>query len=251
MGIFDVVKDVAKVGAEILPIVLDNMAMGMQSKQTVPLGPIKVSVDGDQIYATNLGDQPEDVIFSVTNSTGGAMRNTNEIYHIEHGTSIVLPRFVLAAFKDGLVSVANSGKYQSASNSFVRNLGLSARLISVGLAVRIAGEFHFTIQKGYGTQSRIVFGNSNPFDLRSINAILEGTGGAKANITLNSDNSDVTHNAETSLYEASVNLPDGFDPEPLISSIDLQVQIDEDAAERCLTDNSEMNKAFYALKQRN
>jgi len=48
-----------------------------------------------------------------------------------------------------------------------------------------------------------------------------------------------------------VNLPDGFDPEPLISSIDLQVQIDEDAAERCLTDNSEMNKAFYALKQRN
>ena len=102
-----------------------------------------------------------------------------------------------------------------------------------------------------GTQSRFVFGNSNLFDLRSINAILEGTGGAKANITLNSDNSDVTHNAETSLYEASVNLPDGFDPEPLISSIDLQVQIDEDAEERCLTDNSEMNKAFYALKQRN
>jgi hypothetical protein len=88
MGIFDVVKDVAKVGAEILPIVLDNMAMGTQSKQTVPLGPIKVSVDGDQIYATNLGDEPKDVIFSVTNSTGGAMRNTNEIYHIEHGTSI-------------------------------------------------------------------------------------------------------------------------------------------------------------------
>ena len=28
MGIFDVVKDVAKVGAEILPIVLDNMATG-------------------------------------------------------------------------------------------------------------------------------------------------------------------------------------------------------------------------------
>ena len=119
------------------------------------------------------------------------------------------------------------------------------------MAVRIAGEFHSTIQKGDGTQSRIVFGNSNPFDLRSINAILEGTGGAKANITLNSDKSDVTYNAETSLYEASVNLPDGFDPEPLISSIDLQVQIDEDAAERCLIDNSEMNKAFYALKQRN
>ena len=91
MGIFDVVKDVAKVGAEILPIVLDNMATGSQSKQTVPLGPIKVSVDGDQIYATNLGNQPKDVIFSVTNSTGGAMRNTNEIYNIEHGTSIVLP----------------------------------------------------------------------------------------------------------------------------------------------------------------
>lgn len=51
MGIFDLVKDVAKVGAEILPIVLDNMATGTQSKQTVPLGPIKVSVDGDQIYA--------------------------------------------------------------------------------------------------------------------------------------------------------------------------------------------------------
>jgi hypothetical protein len=47
MGIFDVVKDVAKVGAEILPIVLDNMATGTQSQQTVPLGPIKVSVDGD------------------------------------------------------------------------------------------------------------------------------------------------------------------------------------------------------------
>ena len=171
--------------------------------------------------------------------------------NIEHGTSIVLPRFVLAAFKDGSVSVANSGKYQSASNSFVRNLGLSARLISVGLVVRIAGEFHFTIQKGDGTQSRIVFGNSNPFDLRSINAILEGTGGAKANITLYSHKSDVTYNAETSLYQASVNLPDGFDPEPLISNIDLQVQIDEDAAKRCLTDNSEMNNAFYTLKQRN
>ena len=59
MGIFDVVKDVAKVGAEILPIVLDNMATGSQSKQTVPLGPIKVSVEGDQIYATNLGNQPK------------------------------------------------------------------------------------------------------------------------------------------------------------------------------------------------
>jgi len=247
MGIFDVVKDVAKVGAEILPIVLDNMATGSQSKQTVPLGPIKVSVEGDQIYATNLGNQPKDVIFSVTNSTGGAMRNTNEIYNIEHGTSIVLPRFVLAAFKDGLVSVANSGRYQDASSSFVRNLGLSARLISVGLAVRIAGEFHFTIQKEDGSQSRIVFGNSNPFDLKSINAFLEGTGGAKANITLNSDKSEVTYNAQTSFYEASVNLPDGFDPEPLISSIDLQVQIDEDAANRCLRENAEMNKAFYAL----
>ena len=247
MGIFDVVKDVAKVGAEILPIVLDNMATGSQSKQTVPLGPIKVSVDGDQIYATNLGDQPKDVIFSVTNSTGGAMRNTNEIYNIEHGTSIVLPRFVLAAFQDGLFSVANSGRYQDASSTFVRNLGLSARLISVGLAVRIAGEFHFTIQKEDGSQSRIVFGNSNPFDLKSINAILEGTGGAKVNITLNSDKSEVTYNAQTSFYEASVNLPDGFDPEPLISSIDLQVQIDEDAANRCLRENAEMNKAFYAL----
>ena len=247
MGIFDVVKDVAKVGAEILPIVLNNMPTGTQSQKTVPLGPIKVSVDGDQIYATNLGDQPKDVIFSVTNFTGGAMRNTNEIYNIEHGTSIVLPRFVLAAFKDGLVSVANSGKYQSSSNSFVRNLGLSARLISVGLAVRIAGEFHFTIQKGDGSQSRIVFGNSNPFDLKSINAILEGTGGAKANITLNSDKPEVTYNATTSVYEASVNLPDGFDPEPLISSIDLQVRIDEDAAKRCLRENAEMNKAFYAL----
>ena len=92
MGIFDVVKDVAKVGAEILPIVLDNMPTGTQSQKTVPLGPIKVSVDGDQIYATNLGDQPKDVIFSVTNFTGGAMRSTNEIYNIEHGTSIVLPR---------------------------------------------------------------------------------------------------------------------------------------------------------------
>ena len=175
------------------------------------------------------------------------MRNTNEIYNIERGTSIVLPRFVLAAFKDGLVSVANSGKYQSSSNSFVRNLGLSARLISVGLAVWIAGEFHFTIQKGDGSQSRIVFGNSNPFDLKSINAILEGTGGAKANITLNSDKPEVTYNATTSVYEASVNLPDGFDPEPLISSIDLQVRIDEDAAKRCLRENAEMNKAFYAL----
>ena len=84
MGIFDVVKDVAKVGAEILPIVLYDMATGTQSEQTVPLGPMKVSVDGDQIYATNLGDQPKDVIFSVTNTTGGAMRNTNEIYNIEH-----------------------------------------------------------------------------------------------------------------------------------------------------------------------
>ena len=111
MGMFDVVKDVAKVGAEILPIVLDKMATGTQSKQTVPLGPIKVSVGGDQIYVTNLGNQPKDVIFSVTNSTGGAMRNTNEVYTIDDGTSIVLPRFVLAAFKDGLVSVANSGKY--------------------------------------------------------------------------------------------------------------------------------------------
>lgn len=62
MGIFDVVKDVAKVGAEILPIVLDNMPTGTQSQKTVPLGPIKVSVDSDQIYATNLGDQPKDVI---------------------------------------------------------------------------------------------------------------------------------------------------------------------------------------------
>lgn len=111
------------------------------------------------------------------------MRNTNEIYNIERGTSIVLPRFVLAAFKDGLVSVANSGRYQDASSSFVRNLGLSARLISVGLAIED------------GSQSRIVFGNSNPFDLKSINAILEGTGGAKANITLNSDKSEVTYNA--------------------------------------------------------
>ena len=41
-----------------------------------------------------------------------------------------------------------------------------------------------------------------------------------------------------------MNLPDGFDPEPLISSIDLQVQIDEDAAEQFLTNNAEMNKAF-------
>ena len=41
MGIFDVVKDVAKVGAEILPIVMDNMATRSQSKQAVPLGPIK------------------------------------------------------------------------------------------------------------------------------------------------------------------------------------------------------------------
>ena len=145
MGIFDVVKDVAKVGTEILPIVLDNMATGTQSQQTVPLGPIKVSVDGDQIYVTNLGNQPKDVIFNVTNSTGGA----------------------------------------------------------------------------------------------------------KANITLSSDKSEVTYNAETSLYEASVNLPDGFDPEPLISSIDLQVQINEDAAERCLTENAEMNKAFYALMPQN
>ena len=251
MGIFDVVKDVAKVGAEILPIVLDNMASGTQSKQTVPLGPIKVSEDGDQIYATNLGDQPKDVIFSVTNSTGGAMRNTNEIYNIEHGTSIVLPRFVLAAFKDGLVSVANSGKYQSSSNSFVRNLGLSARLISVGLAVRIAGEFHFTVQKEDGSQSKIVFGNSNPFDLKSINAILEGAGGAKANISLNANEPQVAFNAATSLYEVSVKLPDGFDPEPLISSIDLQVRIDEDAANRSLHENAEMNKAFYALHRQN
>ena len=121
----------------------------------------------------------------------------------------------------------------------------------MGLAVRIAGKFHFTIRKADGSQSRIVFGNSNPFDLRSISAILEGTGGAKANITLNSDKSKVTYNAETSLYEASVNLPDGFDPEPLISSIDLQVQINENAAERCLTENAEMNKAFYALMPQN
>ena len=92
-----------------------------------------------------------------------------------------------------------------------------------------------------------MFGNSNPFDLKSINAILEGTGGAKANITLNSDKPEVTYNATTSVYEASVNLPDGFDPEPLISSIDLQVRIDEDAAKRCLRENAEMNKAFYAL----
>jgi hypothetical protein len=119
MGIFDVVKDVAKVGTEILPIVLDNMATGTQSQQNVPLGPIKVSVDDDQIYVTNLGNQPKDVIFNVTNSTGGA----------------------------------------------------------------------------------------------------------KSNITLSSDKSKVTYSAETSLYEASVNLPNGFDPEPLISSIDLQVQI--------------------------
>ena len=92
-----------------------------------------------------------------------------------------------------------------------------------------------------------MFGNTNPFDLKSINTTLEGTGGAKANITLNSDKSEVIYNAQTSFYEASVYLPDGFDPEPLISSIDLQVQIDEDAANQCLRENAEMNKAFYTL----
>ena len=44
MSIFDVVKDVAKVGVEILPIVLDNMATGTQSKQTVPLGSTRTIV---------------------------------------------------------------------------------------------------------------------------------------------------------------------------------------------------------------
>ena len=230
---------------------MDNVETGAQSKQTVPLGPIKISVEGDQIYATNLGDQPKDVIFSVTDSSRGAMRNTNEFYTIDHGTGINLTRFVLSAFQDGLVSVANTGVQLDAANSFVRNLGLSARLISVGLAVRIAGEFHFTVQKEDGSRSKIVFGNSNPFDLKSINAILEGAGGAKANISLNANEPQVAFNAATSLYEVSVKLPDGFDPEPLISSIDLQVRIDEDAANRSLHENAEMNKAFYALHRQN
>ena len=90
MGIFDVVKDVAKVGAEILPIVLDNMATGTQSQQTVPLGPIKVSVDGDQIYVTNLGNQPKDVIFNVTNSTGGAKANITLI--LINPKSLITPK---------------------------------------------------------------------------------------------------------------------------------------------------------------
>ena len=75
------------------------------------------------------------------------MRNTNEIYNIEHGTSISAA--ICIGCIQGWIGNRNSGNTKF-FNSFVRNLGLSARLISVGLAVRIAGEFQNS--KGDGSQ---------------------------------------------------------------------------------------------------
>ena len=244
MGIFDIVKDVAKVGAEILPIVMDNMNKNTQ--RNVPLGPIKVYVDGDNFQATNLGSSNRDITFSTTSFINGSMRTESEFFTVDMGISIAIPHYVLNAFKEGVMSISDHMLENDPEFGGLRSLGLCATMISLGAAVRIAGPLEFRVERdGEGRVCSVVFGSSSPFDIRSVNAIFESASGSKASINVDTQKSKAVLNSKNDQYEHAVRLPEGFDPEPLLTSVDLQIQINEDLANEFLALNKNMLKEFY------
>lgn len=224
-----IIKGIAGIAGAILPL-LTGGALGARKdggSSRYNVGDIGFYPHSGKLYAQNLGDAELGMAFAQTGEEDGRLITRTEYYPVDAGGHVDVTAELIRDYPVGRLTVADTDAEINSRVGPLKILAISVSAVAVGVAIRVAGELKVGVYKVAGPDAtgwEIRVGNPTPLTGFQFDATLTDAHGATAAVSATAQK-DVVAAAPDEGYTETIPIPDGFDADPIIETLDFRAKM--------------------------